>query len=170
MSSFQPLEVKAFANLLLDWADEMSVAVSPMKLQKLIYYCHADFLITNGAPLVAQEFEAWEYGPVIPSLFQEFKNCGAESIRQRAFRFNPLTASREIASPAELGPYLNSVRASFEIYGRLSAATLSRLSHSSDGPWSEALERFNRGRNMGKKISNNLIYSHHNFLKSDSVH
>lgn len=166
----RPVDAKGLANLILDWADSAKIPVSPMKLQKLVYYCHADFLLSTGGPLIAQEFEAWEYGPVVPSLFQEFKDCGAGPILKRSSRFNPITAQKEVASRPELGSLEPIVKNSFELYCRFTASTLSRLSHVTEGPWSEALDAFRRGRNMGRRISNELICTHHKPVWTDSVH
>lgn len=164
-----PVDAKGLTNLMLDWADEQSALITPMKLQKLIYYCHAEVLVSTGRPLVAQDFEAWEYGPVIPSLFQEFKHLKAEAITTRAYRFDPLIAERVLAKPADLGSVYSIVRQSFENYVRYSASALSKMSHASDGPWSEALFLFEQGRNPGRKISNQLIFDHHKG-PNDSVH
>lgn len=170
MSYTTPIDAKAFANLLLDWADGIGASVSPMKIQKLVYYCHADFLVATGAPLIAQDFEAWEYGPVIPSLFQEFKQFGANAISSRAKRFDPITAMNEVAPTLELTDLPQLVRESFNLYINLSASTLSKMSHVSDGPWNEALRAFNKGQNMGRRISNQLIHSHHRPQIQDSLH
>lgn len=168
--TFSPVDAKGLANLLLDWADEAGVPITPMKLQKLTYYCHAEILLATGQPLIAQEFEAWEYGPVIPGLFREFKIFGSEPIASRASGFDPVSAQRRIVSPARLGPFEGLVREAFDFYAKYSASALSRMSHVEDGPWSEALSQFQKGRNAGRKISNTLILAHHRFGPQDSLH
>jgi len=168
--NFSPVDAKGLANLLLDWADELGVSVSPMKLQKLVYYCHAEFLIATGSPLLAQEFEAWEYGPVLPGLFHEFKKHGGEAISSRATRFDPITATRMVAPVAGLGKYSEVVKVAFTSYARFSASTLSRMSHAENGPWNQALIEFIGGRNAGRKISNRLIALHHDRGPRDSLH
>jgi uncharacterized phage-associated protein len=167
---FNPVDAKGLANLLLDWADRAGVPVTPMKLQKLAYYCHAEFLLATGEPLIAQDFEAWDYGPVIPGLFHEFKSFGGEPITSRASGFDPITAQRRVASPALLGAFERPVRDAFEFYAKYSASALSRMSHIQDGPWSEALMQFQKGRNAGRKISNGLILAHHRSDSCNSLH
>jgi len=44
-----------------------------MKLQKLVYYAHGWHLALNNEPLIDEQVECWQYGPVISSLFHEFK-------------------------------------------------------------------------------------------------
>lgn len=160
-----PLDAKEFANLLLDWADEVFVTISPMKLQKLMYYCHADFMSLYGIPLVIDDFEAWQFGPVLPNVFQEFKQFSGSAITSRARRFNPLTAKTEIAPASCLGDYDKHVRELFDIYIGFSATSLSNMSHVEDGPWIEALVRFEKGVNPKRRIGNDLIRSHHRSAK-----
>jgi uncharacterized phage-associated protein len=47
--------------------------ISNLKLQKLVYYAQAWHLALNGMPLFDEDFEAWVHGPVIPTLYHEFK-------------------------------------------------------------------------------------------------
>jgi uncharacterized phage-associated protein len=68
-------------------------------------------------------------------LYREFKRFGAEPIRGRAHKVNPLTGRDEIASyefDAATADLLTRVVA---IYGRLSAAVLRELTHAPGGPW-----------------------------------
>lgn len=169
-AAFDPIDAKGLSNLLLDWADWDGISVSPMKLQKLLYYCHADFLVMTGRPLVRQEFEAWEFGPVIPSLFHEFKSFEAKPIECRAFIFNPVTCNRELALPGNLGDYAPVVRSTFEIYSRCTASALSNMSHSESGPWAETLRRFSRGSLRGRCIDNEVILRYHETPVDRAIH
>ena len=51
--------------------------VTPMKLQKLLYYCQGYSLALTGRPMFDEEIVAWRYGPVVPSVYQEYKTYGA---------------------------------------------------------------------------------------------
>ena len=44
-----------------------------MKLQKLLYYCQAWYLVWNERPLFSERIEAWANGPVIRELYQFHK-------------------------------------------------------------------------------------------------
>lgn len=54
--------------------------VTPMKLQKLLYYCQGYSLALTGKPIFSEEIEAWRYGPVVPSVYQEYKAYGGCAI------------------------------------------------------------------------------------------
>jgi uncharacterized phage-associated protein len=55
--------------------------VSNLELQKLMYISQMYYMGQNeGAPLVDATFEAWDYGPVEPSLYHKVKRFGAGPI------------------------------------------------------------------------------------------
>ena len=50
--------------------------ISPLKLQKILYFVQADFLVSTGKPCFSDEIFAYDYGPVIPAVYQKFKIYG----------------------------------------------------------------------------------------------
>ena len=48
-----------------------------MKLQKILYFVQAEFLISQGRVCFADDIEAWNFGPVVPTVFREFKVFGS---------------------------------------------------------------------------------------------
>jgi uncharacterized phage-associated protein len=160
------VDAKALANLLLDWGDEDRVQISPMKLQKLIFFLHADFLVKHGRPLIKQEFEAWDHGPVIPTLYNEFKKFKGNPIRTRAQAFDPITASSSTAEYRLQSDDIRLVRELYDFYKRLSAFELSRRSHDFEGVWRQARSLFANGLNMDRRISNEMIVALHRPIHS----
>jgi len=72
---------KSIANELLSLAHTRGISdVTPMKLQKLVYYAHGWWFGATGEPLIEEQIEAWQYGPVVPSLYEATKNFGNQSI------------------------------------------------------------------------------------------
>ena len=58
-----------------------SLPVDNLKLQKLLYYSQAVYLVLhNKEPLFMEEIEAWDYGPVVPPVYQKYKEYGFEEI------------------------------------------------------------------------------------------
>lgn len=47
--------------------------VTPLKLQKLLYYVQGYSLALTGKPAFREKIEAWRYGPVVESVYQEYK-------------------------------------------------------------------------------------------------
>ena len=54
--------------------------ITNMKLQKLLYYAQGAFLAMNGSPLFDDPIEAWTHGPVVPSVYNEYKGYGDRGI------------------------------------------------------------------------------------------
>lgn len=152
------------ANLFLDWFAARQQTVTPLKLQKILYFCHADFLVRTGYPLVAEEFEAWRYGPVLPSVYQAFKKSVGCGIRGRATHFDPITLRSSQPVAALDGRYEAIIRPIFDIYAPVDAGCLSAVSHADGGPWCEALRLFGEHRNINRRISSELIRSRHRLL------
>jgi uncharacterized phage-associated protein len=61
--------------------EESGWTLTNLELQKLLYLAHMKYMGQNGGDLLTVEaFEAWKYGPVIPSLYHLVKRFGDHSI------------------------------------------------------------------------------------------
>lgn len=155
-----PVNSKAFANALLLKAWREGKVISPLKIQKLLYFCHAEFLISVGRPLIIQQFEAWDHGPVDPSLYREFKEFGSKPIIRLANSLDPIR--RTFVTQVFKGDSLPSVeldvlRASYDRYSDLSAEELSEISHAEKGPWMQARSLYSNGLGIGRRITDKMI-------------
>jgi uncharacterized phage-associated protein len=157
-----PLLPSTVANYFLNLGIRESVPISPLKLQKLVYFSHGWYMGFTGEPLINERVQAWEFGPVIPSLYHEFKE----------FKNNPITRftrnylAEDLASPAMMAAKSLLDRI-WSIYSRYTAAHLSALSHEENGPWHQMVGQVPEGhvsvRNL--PIPNEVI---HRFFKSRS--
>jgi len=70
------------AKKLIKMADFDSVSggdcMTNMRLQKLLYYEQGYHLAMFDTPLFDEEIEAWMYGPVVPSVYDHYKNNGSQ--------------------------------------------------------------------------------------------
>jgi uncharacterized phage-associated protein len=58
-----------------------SIPVDNLKLQKLLYYSQGTHLVLNdGKPLFPENVEAWDYGPVVPEVYREYRSFGFDII------------------------------------------------------------------------------------------
>ncbi len=55
-------------------------SISNLKLQKLLYFVQAYFLINLGRPCFFDTIEAWDFGPVVPNVYHTFKMYGGGQI------------------------------------------------------------------------------------------
>ena len=76
--------------------------VSNLSLQKLLYLAHMLELGAGHDPLVDSYFEAWDYGPVEPSLYHKLKAYGSNFVPD-IFAASPYSADdKQYASIAEV--------------------------------------------------------------------
>jgi uncharacterized phage-associated protein len=153
---------KAIANYFLDRSKEASRTMTQMKLHKLIYYAHGWCLGIADKPLINETVEAWKYGPVIRSLWDEFRDVGSKPIERRAYDvgFAPGTTKFVFNAPS-VPPddfSLPLLKRIWELYGPLSAVQLSQMTHEHGSPWSETWGKAQaEGVTMGVDIPNDLI-------------
>ncbi len=172
---------KALANFLLDLGERDSVPITPMKLQKLVYYCHGWYMAITGEPLINDQIEAWKYGPVVSTLFHEFKNCGSSPIGYRAleirdtgkgvFGFEQFTPSieDEIQDQRNLDDLKAIVSAVWDEYKKFSPTKLSNMTHEANGPWDQVVnQQYHGDPPGGTDIPTDLIRDH--FLQSLERH
>lgn len=57
--------------------------LTPIKLQKLIYFAYGWYFAIYKKPLLNEMIQAWSYGPVIRSLYHQTKHFGNSPITKR---------------------------------------------------------------------------------------
>ena len=97
--------------------------VSPLKLQKLLYYAQLWFFVKNKEKLFDNEISAWIYGPVVYEVWNEFKFVKRNAIIPKFRASNP--------DLSLVNDYLDDIWSS---YGHLSGAQLIDLTHN-EKPW-----------------------------------
>lgn len=151
-----PYDAKAVANFFL----AKQSGITQMQLQKILYYAHGWHLGFRGEPLLDEMVEAWRYGPVVPSIYHEFKDLGARKITRLATDFNFRTYDFDVVP--EVSPrdqFVNRVLVRvWEVYRKYSAAELSRMTHAINSPWSITRRKYPDIK--GVDIPNELIEEH----------
>jgi uncharacterized phage-associated protein len=72
--------VEQIANQLLINAANSGELMTNMKLQKMLYYQQGFHLAYFDKPLFKEDIEAWMYGPVVPSMYEKYKEFGRNGI------------------------------------------------------------------------------------------
>jgi uncharacterized phage-associated protein len=149
---------RAIANFVLDFCENRNREVTNLSLQKIVYFCHVWSLIELGRPLVKHKFEAWDYGPVLPYLYREFKKFDKNPVTNRATGIDTLDGRSRIIEynfDAATTDLLNRVA---DFYSRMRASDLVSLSHVTGGPWDQVWNH--EGTiNPGMKIEDEKITS-----------
>lgn len=157
----QPYDAKAIANEFLDIAQRHGESLTPMKLQKLVYFAHGWNLGINDSPLINEEVEAWRYGPVIPSLYQEFKAFGGSPIEGRATSGYPLKVARLENTTGNDHAYTRRLLDwVWRKYGAFTPAQLSSMTHAPETPWKKAWDSMGKYYLYGVDINRNDIKEH----------
>jgi uncharacterized phage-associated protein len=99
---------------------------SPMKLQKLCYYAQG-YLLAQGRELFPEDFQAWQHGPVIPGLYNRYRDFGWRGISDD-MEFNDAELDGDVAR--EVSDIVTA-------YGRYDGAALSTMTHR-EAPWMDA--------------------------------
>ena len=119
--------------------------LTPLQLNKLIYFSHGWMLGLYDKPLITEQVEAWKYGPVIPSIYYLFKNNGREPINFIEYFDYPY---------ANLNAQeIDIIRQVIDAYGDLSGEKLIELTHEKGTPWS----KYYNGSNENVIIPNKAI-------------
>lgn len=153
-----PYSSLAIANEFIQRSLDSGRPITQMQVQKLVYLAHGWSLAGLGEPLVEDQFQAWEFGPVLPRLYAALRRFGRAPVNEllhwgsdTPFSFDDNgEAHEEITS--EEAAVIDDV---WETYGAYPAFKLSALTHLPDTPWHNAFEH---GRN--RPIENEAIQRH----------
>jgi uncharacterized phage-associated protein len=148
---------RVVANYMLDVARDRGVSLTNLALQKLLFFAHAISLTEQKAKLLSGYFEAWQYGPVHPTVYQAFKAAGPNPIDFRAQAFNPVTRTAkplDLLADSATRDICDGVILQF---GRLSAGRLVDITHAAGGPWHQVVSASKSGANIGLRISDEII-------------
>lgn len=112
--------------------------LTPMKLQKLMYFTYGYYAAETEQPLFAESFQAWQYGPVLSSVYQEFKCFGSGEISSLSTDAAGLSYVMNWEEPrnATLKQIFDKVCDKFSNHTGLE---LSRLTHKENSPWANTL-------------------------------
>ncbi len=112
--------------------------ITNLKLQKILYFAQAYYLTKFKKPLFKNVIEAWEYGPVITSVYNGYKK----------HKNKPIIIGKEETIIEEKDKAF--LREVWNIFGDYSASKLINIVHSHT-PWKKAY------KSSSKKISNKSI-------------
>ncbi len=130
----------ATATQVADWIvhfshDDLAAPVTPMSLEKMTYYAQCFWLALEGDPLFDEPIRAWRHGPVIRTVWDAYRDHGAQPIIP--------TPDGEKKIDQKIERFLCDV---VSFFGRYTAIQLSNATHAED-PWQKARTGFGRHDN-----------------------
>ena len=75
--TYDALDIAAYV---VQHCHETGTTVSNLKLQKILYFLQAEFLVNKDECCFFQHIEAWSFGPVVPEVYHEYKIYGGAAI------------------------------------------------------------------------------------------
>ena len=148
----------AVANAFIELSLRENSPLTNMKLQKLVYFAHGFALALNHDGLFREPVRAFQWGPVIPDLYNAVKHYGSSPILKKI----PLrTGELQIDLRDKDSSATQLIEMVWKKYGSFSAAQLSTITHRPGTPWSQVWNDTEFG-----VIPNDLIRYHYTSLVS----
>ena len=174
-NTVRPAPSTAIANEFIRRAYAHDRSITPMQVQKLVYFAHGMSLATLRHPLVSEVFQAWRFGPVARPLYEALRQYGGTPI-QRLIEcgdgslFSAEPGEEPVIAFANLAPaqvrLIDRIDARF---GNLPAFRLSALTHEAGSPWAEV---YRDGAGQSDPIPNEALgdyFSHLTAPKAERV-
>lgn len=109
-------------------SEQVGWSLSNLKIQKILYIAHMHHLGHYDTPLVQGLFEAWDYGPVHPTLYHRAKIFGSDPVGNIFRSFGILEEKRTEKRILD---------AAAEQLAGVSSAQLIATTHRKNGAWAK---------------------------------
>ncbi len=133
-----------------------------LKLEKLTYFCYADYLSETNKSLFVDKIYAYKFGPVVSSVYKAYKKnrLGSEDNRTIYESFaNKMARQSRIVAARDGLEKLISINKTIEKYKDYTALELVNLTHKEKSPWSNCGE----GKEINKIMSDEVIKKFHKY-------
>jgi uncharacterized phage-associated protein len=127
-ADFTPYSSHAVANVFLNLTE---TALTNMQVQKLVYIAHGFHLALFDKPLYYHNTHAWQFGPVIPKLYEDLREYGNGAVKEL------LICDDDIPKKSESFKLIEVI---FSKYSSFTGGQLSNLTHLSGTPWDKTWE------------------------------
>ncbi len=143
MNDKMPYTPSHIANYMLKHGTAEGRAISPMKLLKLVYIGYGWAAALLDKKLFAEPIYAWQHGPVVKSLYHEFKHYGSSPIREMSVDLDlesgNLTTPSVPSSDADTQIVLRKV---WDVYKDFGAWDLRNKTHEAGTPWKQVYKSY----------------------------
>lgn len=145
------------ASYIINKSIDMDSPVSNLKLQKLLYYIQAAFLVKKDEPAFIESISAWKYGPVVENVYYQFRSYVNNEIKDKILQKNKgfLGEQEKDYDPTDIimKEDQNLIDSILKSYKNVSGTDLIGKTHNED-PWKTIK---NKGQVGYSNIENNEI-------------
>lgn len=131
------------AEYVIRYSTSKGTPVSNLRLQKVLYFIQAEFMVSKKYICFDDKIEAWDLGPVIPKVYRKYKVFGASSI--------PVD-NKENSVNCIKGEDIETINEIIDNCNKYSTSTLVEITHHQD-PWINA-----HNSCFSKEISTKSLY------------
>ena len=156
MRSLPHIEAKERIDHVAKYLLTNTTEITPMALQKLLYYSQGFFKAFMGEYLFHNDCEAWIHGPVYRNIYFKYKNHGYNPIEEKDYKYGDIkltTVEKEL---------LDSI---VKYFGCYSGKVLERMTHSEE-PWRITRIGLDDNEGSDRIIEKNLIAGYFEKIKS----
>ena len=125
------------ANNILSRAFAEKAYMNPMKLQKILYFVASEYQKATKRPLLEEPFSTWAYGPVVYSVYDEFRSFSKDNIKRYARDARGDVFVIDEAQDIELKVALDRV---WDKTKDMGAVELSEITHLQNSAWDKAFQ------------------------------
>jgi len=136
------------ANYFIKRSLDSNQAITPMQVIKMTYIAHGFALAIYNSELFDENAEAWEYGPVIPSVYSALRHYGSKNIT------NPIKTDITQEFDKNSIVILEYV---WDIYHSFSGIQLSMLTHQNGTPWHQVVNSKGYDKFFSNQMPDKLI-------------
>ena len=135
----------------INYSNDKEYGISNLKLQKVLYFIQAYFLAFTDEkePCFEEKIEAWDFGPVVPVAYHEYKQYGSNDIPKvkEVFEINFTDIFKSRIVPFDDSIIFDNdkeiINAVVDKFADYSATTLVKITHN-QLPWINA---YRKGKN-----------------------
>ena len=139
---------------------EKSVEITPLALQKILYYIQGFFMALFGRPIFEEDCVAWIHGPVYTGVYDMFKT----------FKYNPIDDVRFAALKNRFKELSEEEKEVIDLviesFGLFSGKALERVTHNEE-PWKNAREGYSPLQSSNVVIEKDDIKSYFEKLSKE---
>ncbi|WP_125898919.1 Panacea domain-containing protein [Actinomyces gaoshouyii] len=111
--------------------------ITPMKLQKILYFVASEYAKRTGHVLLDERFQTWRFGPVSYAVYDEFRPFAKKGIKKFARDASGQALIIDEDSDPDLRDCLDEV---WEAAKKMTAVRLSEITHTRDSAWFKAYQ------------------------------
>ena len=128
--------------------------VTPLMLQKLLYFIQGVHSALYGNPVFAEDCRAWIHGPVYPEVYELFRD----------FKYNPIDDARFALLEGTKDALTDNEKKVIDLvvntYGMYGGKVLEKITHNED-PWKEARKGYGDGIPSSELLSKDRIMKYY---------